>query len=92
MFYIAHQFQQKHLYLLFTFWQLNMKRPKTSKTASVLIRSKQTRFYIERYLIRQDNNIYTFLIKLSFSSIGQDKSKLQKQVSKLLISIKMADW
>ena len=31
----------------------------------------------ERYLIRQDNTIYQFLIKLYFSSIGQDKSKLQ---------------
>ena len=31
----------------------------------------------ECYLIRQDNTIYTFSIKLSFSSIGQDKSKLQ---------------
>ena len=40
---------------------------------------KQTR------LIRQDNTIYKFSIQLSFSSIGQDKSKLQKQMSKLLI-------
>ena len=29
--------------------------------------------------------IYNFLLKLFFSSIGQDKSKLQKQISKLLI-------
>ena len=32
------------------------------------------------YLIRQDNTIYKcFSIKLSFSSIGQDKSKLRKK-------------
>ena len=31
-------------------------------------------------LIRQDNTIYKFSIKLSFSSIEQDKSKLQKQI------------
>ena len=39
----------------------------------------------ERYLIRQNNTIYTLSIKNYFSSIGQDKSKLQKQISKLLI-------
>ena len=39
----------------------------------------------KRYLIREDNIIYTFLIKLSFSSIGQVNSKLQNQVIKLLI-------
>ena len=32
----------------------------------------------ECYLIIQDNTIYKVLIKLFFSSIGQDKSKLQK--------------
>ena len=32
----------------------------------------------ECYLIRQDNTIYKFSIKLSYSSIGQDKSKIQK--------------
>ena len=46
------------------------------------IKLKQ-RFKKERYLIRQDNTIYKFSIKLSFSSTGQDKSKLQKQISKL---------
>ena len=44
----------------------------------------------EHYLITQDNTIYTFLIKLSFSTIGQDNSKLQKQISKLLILTEMA--
>ena len=33
----------------------------------------------------QDNAIYIFKIKLSFSSKGQNKSKLQKQISKILI-------
>ena len=33
----------------------------------------------------QDNAIYKCSIKLSFSNKGQDKSKLQKQISKLLI-------
>ena len=32
---------------------------------------------------RQDNTICKISIKLSFSSIEQDKSKLQKQVKKL---------
>ena len=35
--------------------------------------------------MREDNTIYKFLINISFLSIGQDKSKLQKQISKLLI-------
>ena len=35
------------------------------------------------YLIRQDNTIY------KFSSIEQDKSKLQKQISNLLILTEM---
>ena len=38
----------------------------------------------ERYLIRQNFTIYIFSVKYSFSSIGQDKSKLQNQISKLL--------
>ena len=42
----------------------------------------------EHYLMRQNNTIYNFSIKLS--SIGQDKSKLKKQISKLLILITMA--
>ena len=51
-----------------------------------LICLKQTRLgKKERYLKRQDNTIYKFSIKLSFSSIGQNKSKLQNQISKLLI-------
>ena len=37
----------------------------------------------ERYLIRPDNTIYKISIKLYFLSIGQDKSKLQKQVNYL---------
>ena len=40
--------------------------------------------------MRQDNTIYTFSINIYFSSIGQDNSKLQKQISKLLILIAMA--
>ena len=35
----------------------------------------------EHYLIRLDNTIYQFSIKFSFSSMGQDQSKLQKQIS-----------
>ena len=31
--------------------------------------------------------MYTFSIKLSFSSIGQENPRLQKQISKLLILI-----
>ena len=52
----------------------------------------------ERYLIRQDNIIHKFSMKLSFSSIGQEISKHQKQeiskqqkeIGKLLILTKMA--
>ena len=33
----------------------------------------------EGYLIRQDNIIYKFSLKLYFSSIGHDKSKPQKK-------------
>ena len=44
----------------------------------------------ECYLIKKDNAIYIFSIKLSFSSVGQDKPKLQKQIIKLLILIATA--
>ena len=37
-----------------------------------------------------NKTMYFFLIKLYFSSIGQDNSKLQKQISKLLILFEMA--
>ena len=40
--------------------------------------------------MRQDDAIYKFSIKLSFSSIGQDNSKLKKQISILLILIATA--
>ena len=33
----------------------------------------------------KDNAIHTFLRKISFSSKGQNKSKLQKQISKISI-------
>ena len=36
-------------------------------------------------LLKQNNPINQFSIKVSFSNIGQDKSKLQKQISKLFI-------
>ena len=43
--------------------------------------------------IWQDNTVYKhFSIKLSFSIIGQDKSKLQKQIIKLLILMEMAAY
>ena len=42
----------------------------------------------ERYSLIQNNTLYTFSIKFSFSSIEQ-KSKLQKQISKLLILIEV---
>ena len=44
------------------------------------------------YLIRQDNTIYKHFIKLFFLSVGQDTSKLQKQISKLHILNEMAAW
>ena len=46
----------------------------------------------EHYLIRPNNTIYKCSIKFTFSCIGQDKSKLQKQISKLLILTTMAAW
>ena len=48
-----------------------------------LIEIKQTRLKKERHLMIQDNTIYIFSIKLFFSSIGQDKSKLQKEISEI---------
>ena len=53
----------------------------TKKACLIVIK----RLKKERHLIRQNNTIYKFSIKIYFSSIGQDKSKLQKQISKLLI-------
>ena len=49
-------------------------------------RSKQTRFKKECYLMRQDNTIYTFSIKVYFSNKEQNKSQLQKQISNIFIS------
>ena len=47
-------------------------------------RMKQIRLKNKCYLVRQDNTIHTFSIVLSFSSIGQDKSKLlQKHIIEL---------
>ena len=40
----------------------------------------------EHYLIGQDNTIYKFSIDISLSSKEQNKSKLQKQRSNVLIS------
>ena len=54
-------------------------------------KKKQTRLKKRLFnKTRQDNKIYKFSITLSCSSIRQDKSKLQKQISKLLIYFKMA--
>ena len=60
-----------------------MNRLKTSKIGSILN-------WIETNMVKKDNTIYTFSIKLSFSCIGQDNSKLQKQISKLLILTELA--
>ena len=46
----------------------------------LLNKIKRNKVKKERYLMRQDSAIYTFSINLSFSSIGQDKSKLQKEI------------
>ena len=61
------------------------QEPKTSKAASVLNWIETNKVNKERYLMRKDKTIYTFSINISFSSIGQDKSKLEKQISKLII-------
>ena len=45
---------------------------------------KQTRLKQNKV---KDKTIYNFLIKLSFSSIKQNNSKFQKEISKLLILI-----
>ena len=47
------------------------------------------KFKKEHYVLGQDNEIYTFSIQLSFLSVRQDKSKLQKQINKLLILTEM---
>ena len=54
------------------------------KSDFILFFRIETRLKKESCLMRQDNTIYKFSIKFSFSSIGQDRSKLQKQISKLL--------
>ena len=59
---------------------------KLQKTLSVLYLELETKLKKECYLIRQDNTILIFSIHLSFLSIGQDKSKLQKQIIKLFIN------
>ena len=38
----------------------------------------------------QDNTIYIFSIKVSFSNKGQNKSKLQKQISKIFICLNVS--
>ena len=74
--------KQKLVGRLFT---LLFERPKTSKTASVLKWIETNKVWKERYLMKQDNTIHKFSIKLSFSSKGQNKSKLEKQISEILI-------
>ena len=53
-------------------------------------KSKQTRLKKECYLMRKDNTVCQFLIKIYFLSIGQDKSELQKPISELLILVATA--
>ena len=48
----------------------------TSRGALAGTRNRSMGFKKECYLIRQDNTIYKFSIKLSFSNIEQNKSKL----------------
>ena len=55
-----------------------------------MIVKDRNKFKNECYLIRHGNTRDKCLIKLSFSSIGQDKSKLQKQIRKLFIIFEMA--
>ena len=55
-------------------------------TFSIKKRSKQTGLIKNN----QDSTIFKFSIKLSFSSTGQEKSKLLKQISMLLILTEMA--
>ena len=46
---------------------------------------KQDSTYHSLCLLGQDNGLYKFSIKLFLSSKGQNKSKLQKQISNILI-------
>ena len=69
---------------------LVLKGAKTDKSASILNYIETNMVKKGCYLIRQDNTIHTCCIKLSFSSLRQDKSKLQKQIRKLLILTEMA--
>ena len=58
---------------------LSEERPNRSMTVSALNSIKTTKVKTkEYYFIRQDNTICKFSIKLSFSSIKQENSKLQK--------------
>ena len=65
-------------------------QPKTDKTASILKYIETNKVKKERYLMRQANTRLKFSINISFLSIGQNKSKLQKLKSKSLILIAMA--
>ena len=62
----------------------------TGVTKAVVCAIQSGMAHIKQGSKRQNNTIYTFSIQLRFSSIGQDKSKLQKQISKLLILTEMA--
>ena len=58
-----------------------MERFETSKTASVLKSIETNRVFKKNALFNETNiTIYNVFVKLSFSSKGQNKSKLQKQI------------
>ena len=56
----------------------------------VMLNHIETNKVKKEHFFNKTNTVYTFLIKYSFSSIGQEKKKLQKQISKLLILTEMA--
>ena len=57
---------------------------------SVIVESKQTRF-LKKVIIRQYHiQIFDKIFFFKYTCIGQDKSKLQKQIRKLFILIETA--
>ena len=68
----------------FILWRL-----KLSDAIFILLISRGISSHENWIYERQDYTIYKLSIKCSFSSIGQDKLKLQKQISKVVLKLTM---
>ena len=59
------------------FYHNDMVKGLSDNKRGNFVSTKTNKVKNEFYLMRQDNSIYKFSINIYFSSIGQDKSKLQ---------------